>query len=61
MWGTATSYKEVLQPGTPGLLNIVAEGTRDDGVSFSFRLTSQFFEQGGVPVIAERVFSLKFD
>ena len=61
MWATATSYKEVLQPGTPGLLNIVAEGTRDDGVPFKFRLTSQFFDQDGIPVIAERVFSLKFD
>ena len=61
IWGTATSYKEVLQPTPPGLLNIVAEGTRDDGVTFRFRVTSQIFEEDGIPVIAERVFSLKFD
>jgi hypothetical protein len=62
IWGTATSFKEELQPTPPGLLNIVAEGMRDDGVPFRFRLTSQFFEGDVIPVvIAERVFSLKFD
>ena len=61
IWGTATSYKEELQPTTPGLLNIVAEGMRDDGVAFSFRLTSQFFEGDVMPVIVERVFNLKFE
>jgi hypothetical protein len=63
MWGTATSYKEVLQPspGAPvGLLSIVAEGTMDeDGTPFRFRVTSQVFEDG--TELAERVFSLKFD
>jgi hypothetical protein len=62
IWGTATSFKEELQPIPPGLINIVANGMRDDGVSFSFRLTSQFFEGDVMPVIiAERVFSLKFN
>ena len=62
IWGTATSFKEELQPIPPGLISIVAEGMRDDGVPFRFRLTSQFFEGDVMPVvIAERVFSLKFE
>ena len=61
IWGTATSFKEELQPIPPGLISVVAEGMRDDGVPFRFRLTSQFFEGDVMPVvIAERVFSLKF-
>jgi len=60
-WGTATSFKEELQPIPPGLINIVAEGMRDDGVAFRFRLTSQFFEGDVSIIIAERVFELKFE
>ena len=68
LWGTATSFKEVLQPlpgvAPVGLINIVAKGALDtDGTPFTFRLTSQFFVQDdGIPVeIAERVFKLNFD
>lgn len=61
MWGTATSYKEVLQPSPDAnvfLLNIVAEGALDqDGTQFRLRITAQSFD--GVE-IEERVFSLKF-
>jgi hypothetical protein len=61
MWGTATSYKEVLQPSPDAnvfLLSIVAEGTLDqDGTPFRLRVTAQSFD--GVE-IEERVFSLKF-
>jgi hypothetical protein len=61
MWGTATSYKEVLQPSPDAnvfLLNIVAEGALDqDGTQFRLRVTAQAFSS---TEIAERVFSLKF-
>ena len=66
MWGTATSYKEVLQPkpgsAKVGLLNIVAKGTLDDdGTPFSFRVTTQVFGDFPDLVLKERVFRLKFD
>ena len=61
MWGTATSYKEVLHPSPDAnvfLLSIVAEGTLDqDGTPFRLRVTAQSFD--GVE-IEERVFSLNF-
>jgi len=68
LWGTATSFKEVLHPlpgvVQVGLINIVATGALDDdGTPFKFRLTSQFFyaDDGIQVLIAERVFNLKFD
>lgn len=67
LWGTATSFKEVLQPlpgvVPVGLINIVAGGERDDGTPFTFRLTSQFFyaDDDIQVLITERVFNLKFD
>jgi len=72
IWGTASAYKEVLQPGggpaKVPFLNILATGALDSEVdvdgdgdmdsTFRFQVTAQFFD--GVTPTA-RVFSLTFE
>jgi hypothetical protein len=65
LWGTATSYKEVLSPkpgpAQVGFVNIQAKGMLDDETPFSFHVVAQVFGDFPNLVPQERKFSLNFD